>query len=235
MFSSDEWWCHAMLRHPVVSRHMPLDWTLAKTTLEWKPRLFRRRRATPVLISLATATPVISFLVVFFCFVLSASLQFLLLRAFSATWKTPIGLPRQGPSGEAFIGAQQEISENSGFGVSAASSGKHGNTSATSDTDILKVWHVYKTKKGGKKTDLSNAVYRRAQYHLVCHGPEAACRLPLVPTILIQNGCHGGQVYHQHLCNNYLSLHAKFWLIFPCQLMLSKLILLFNLFPTKRE
>lgn len=161
--------------------------------------------------------------------------QFLLLRAFSATWKTPIGLPRQGPSGEALIGAQQEISENSGFGVSAASSGKHGNTSATSDTDILKVWHVYKTKKGGKKTDLSNAVHRRAQYHLVCHGPEAACRLPLVPTILIQNGCHGGQVYHQHLCNNYLSLHAKFWLIFPCQLMLSKLILLFNLFPTKRE
>lgn len=73
MFSSDEWRCHAMLRHPVVSHHMPLDWTLAKTTLEWKRRLFRRCRATPVLISLATATPVISFLVVFFCFVLSAS------------------------------------------------------------------------------------------------------------------------------------------------------------------
>lgn len=37
------------------------------------------------------------------------------------------------------IEAQQEISENSGFGVSAALSGEHGNTSATSDTEVLKV------------------------------------------------------------------------------------------------
>lgn len=151
MFSSDEWRCHAMLRHPVVSHHMPLDWTLAKTTLEWKRRLFRRRHRytrANLISNSYTCDLLLPHRLLLFCS--QRVPQFLLLRAFSATWKTPIGLPRQGPSGEALIGAQQEISENSGFGVSAASSGKHWNTSATSDTDILKVWHVYKTKKGEK-------------------------------------------------------------------------------------
>lgn len=59
-----------------------------------------------------------------------------------------------------------------------------------------------------RQKDLSNTVDRRAQYHLVCHGPEAAGRLSLVPAFLIQNGCHGGKVLHQHLRNSYLSLHA---------------------------
>lgn len=234
MFSSDEWRCHAMLRHPVVSHHMPLDWTLAKTTSEWKRRLFRRRRATPVLISLATATPVISFLVVFFCFVLSASRSSSCFALSARLERHRLVCHVKDHLERLWLELSKRLAR---IQVLESQLLRAVNTEIHLLHQIQTSWKsdMFTRQKRGKKTDLSNAVYRRAQYHLVCHGPEAACRLPLVPTILIQNGCHGGQVYHQHLCNNYLSLHAKFWLIFPCQLMLSKLILLFNLFPMKRE
>lgn len=150
MFSSDEWRCHAMRRHPVVSHRMPLDWTLAKTTLEWKRRLFRRRCATPVLISLATATPVISFLVVFFCFVLSASRSSSCFALSARLERHRLVCHVKDHLERLWLELSKRLARIQVL-ESAASSGKHGNTSATSDTDILKVWHAYKTKKGGKK------------------------------------------------------------------------------------
>lgn len=72
--------------------------------------------AMSVLTSLALAMHIFFYLAVFLYLLCSQrASQFSSLCAFSATWKTAIGLPLRRPSGEALIGAQQEISENSGF------------------------------------------------------------------------------------------------------------------------
>lgn len=116
-----------------------------------------------------------------------------------------IGLSLGRPSGEALIGAQQEISENSGFGVSAVTNGEHGNTSATLDRDILKVWRDLEHVRKRNKEWRNRFLHRRcAEFHLAW--TRSSTPAASSAKVWIQDGCHGEQVIHQNSCENYSRL-----------------------------